>query len=89
MISIIENEYCNEFTNENDDVTVNKFNEGITNMWHRRLGHVNDSYVQSLTREKLVTRIYNEIGDTNCEAYKTYKLFRKPRVLCITKVRKY
>lgn len=81
-IKNINNE-CNSVNvsvNNVSDDTVNsdKFSERITQIWHRRLGHVNDKCMQRLMKEKLVTGINNKLGNIYCEAYKTCKLIRKP-----------
>lgn len=85
MSSITEdiNYECNNADVNVDNVSNNivisdKFSEGITQMWHRRLGHVNDKYMQRLVKKNLVTGINNKIGNTYCEACKTCKLTRKP-----------
>lgn len=62
----------------NKDTTIDKFYGNIENKWHRRLGHVNNKYLQTLIKENLATGINNKIGKINCEACKSCKLSRKP-----------
>lgn len=61
-----------------NNVTSEKFSGDMANMWHRRLGHVNNKYIQRLVKERLADGINKEIGDINCEACKVCKLSRKP-----------
>lgn len=76
MIPIIENN-CNSVYNNEVGDTDDEFSRDLTHVWHRRLGHVNDKYIQRLTREKLAYGINNDIKDTNCKACKTCKITRK------------
>lgn len=61
----------------NNEANSSKFSNDASSIWHRRLGHVNDKYIQKLIKE-LVTGINNEIKDINCEPCKMCKLSRKP-----------
>jgi len=83
MIPIKENstnECNNAYINNksNKDATSDKFNENIENIWHRRLGHVNNKYIQRLIKENLVIGINNKLREINCEACKICKLSRMP-----------
>lgn len=61
----------------NEKVQV-KFNGDDANIWHCRLGHINNKYMQKLIKEELTRGINNNIKDVDCDACKTCKLTRKP-----------
>jgi len=31
-----------------------KFSKGVANLWHRRLGHVNNKYIQRIIKENFI-----------------------------------
>jgi len=55
----------------NETVSVkycNKYSKDFTDVWHRRLSHVNNKYIQKLIREELAIGINGEVRDINCAA---------------------
>jgi len=76
-INECQNTYINSKLDTLNEET-NKFSENIEDKWHRRLGHVNNKYIQRLIKENLVTGIKDrELKEINCESCKTCKLSRK------------
>lgn len=64
--------------NNEEGATVEKFSTPIEDVWHRRLGHVNNKYMQRLIKEKMVVGINDKVAEVDCDACKTCKLPRKP-----------
>jgi len=75
------NECKNTYVNNKLDISkeeTDTFSKNIEDKWHRRLGHVNNKYMQRLIKENLVTGIKDrELKEANCESCKTCKLSRK------------
>lgn len=71
---------CNntEVNGRDNVTTIEKFGGDIEEKWHRRLGHLNNKYMQRLIKEDLATGINNKLGEVNCDVCKTCKISRKP-----------
>lgn len=82
MTPVIENDVyeCNNTYNgiERNKITYDDSDKDINKIWHRRLAHMNNKYMQRLTRENIVIGIKDRLKDINCEACKTCKLSRRP-----------
>lgn len=70
---------CNNAETKNGnskDSINNTFNGNISEIWHRRLGHVNYQCIHRMVKENLAVEIKSRIIDNNCDACKTCKLSR-------------
>jgi len=78
---VSSNECKSTYVNNKLDILneeTNEFSKNIEDKWHRRLGHINNKYMQRLIKENLATGIKDrELKEVNCESCKTCKLPRK------------
>lgn len=71
--------YNAETSNEiSSETSQEKFSGNMNKIWHRRLGHINNKYVQRLIKKELAIGIKHNIQSVECDACETCKLSRKP-----------